>query len=126
MKLIFFSARVYRPSSASNESDSPSEASPRSRSSAVWTGTVTRRAGPPSKAISSQPRSRSATAHQLCQNPTGGVRVEERDLTSEEASTRPLVDELGPGGREAGELGPDVGDLESDVMHARAPLGKEL
>lgn len=53
------------------------------------------------------------------------MRVEERDLTSEQASTRPLVDEFRPGGREAGKLGADVRDLEGEVMQARAAVGEE-
>jgi hypothetical protein len=52
--------------------------------------------------------------------------VEERDLVTEDAASRPLVDELCSCRRKAGELGTHVVDLERDVMHARASLREEL
>jgi len=52
--------------------------------------------------------------------------VEKRDLAAEETPPWALVDELGPRSSEARKLDADVGDLESDVVHACAPLGEEL
>ena len=54
------------------------------------------------------------------------MRVEKCDLAPEEPSTRTLIDELRPRGREAGKLGADIVDLEGEVMHAGAPFGEEL
>jgi len=54
------------------------------------------------------------------------VRVEKRDLAAEETPPWALVDELGPGSSEARKLDADVGDLESEVVHACALLGEEL
>ena len=54
------------------------------------------------------------------------MRVEKRDLAAEETPTWPLVDELGPRSNETRELGADVVDLESEVVHPCAPLGEEL
>jgi hypothetical protein len=52
--------------------------------------------------------------------------VDERDLAAQDPPPRPLVDELRPSGREAGELGADVVDFERHVMQPRAPVGEEL
>jgi hypothetical protein len=54
------------------------------------------------------------------------VRVEECDLPPEDAAPRPLVDELGPGRRKAGEFRANVVDLEREVVHALPAPGKEL
>jgi hypothetical protein len=63
---------------------------------------------------------------QLCQNAAGCVRVDERDLVTEDAAPRLLVHEFGAGSRKAGELGADVVHLECDVMQARTTLGEEF
>ena len=52
--------------------------------------------------------------------------MDEGDLVTEDASPRPLVDELCAARRETGELGGDVVDLERNVMQARPSLGEEL
>ena len=51
--------------------------------------------------------------------------MKERDLEAEEPAAGPLVDELDAVARQAVELGPDVGDLERDVVHPGTALGEE-
>jgi len=52
--------------------------------------------------------------------------MKERDLEAEEPAPGALVDELDAVPRQAVELGPDVGDLERDVVHPGTALGEEL
>jgi hypothetical protein len=51
--------------------------------------------------------------------------MDERDLVAEDPASRPLVDQLGPGRGQPGELGGHIVDLERDVVHARAAAGHE-
>ena len=52
--------------------------------------------------------------------------MDEGDLEAEQAPPRLLVDQLGAAGRKPLELGPDVVNLEGDVMHAWPAVREEL
>src|SRR5207245_861373 len=78
------------------------------------------------KAISTLRRSLLLIAHQLCQNTTGRLRMDERHLEPEEAPPRYFVDQLSALGAQAAELGAEIVDVEGDVVQARPALGEEL
>src|SRR5437867_3919043 len=79
---------------------------------------------PPAKPISMRTVV-SGIGHQLAEYAAERVRVEERDLEAEQARTRLVVDELRPVRSEGFELGPQVVDLERDVVHPRAAPREE-
>lgn len=54
-----------------------------------------------------------------------GVGMDERDLETEHAAARLLVDQLCAGAGEVGKRRPDVRNLVRDVMHAGATLCEE-
>src|SRR6185436_17212386 len=70
-------------------------------------------------------RSLAAISDELCQNATGRLRVDERDLEAEQSPARGLVHELDASGLQTLELRGHVVDLERHVVHSRAALGEE-
>src|ERR1700722_19510059 len=70
-------------------------------------------------------RSLSLIGHQLCQNTAGRLRMNERDLQSEEASAGCLVDQPGALRGEPCQLCGEIVDLEGDVVHPRPAAGEE-
>src|SRR5690242_33311 len=78
---------------------------------------------PPSKPISI--RTWSAMRHHLRENAVDGIRMDERDLETEQPLVRLLVDELCPFALQRLERRVDVRDLERHVMHAGPALREE-
>ena len=54
-----------------------------------------------------------------------GIRVDERDLETEQARTRPFVDQVCAFARELGKCRLEIGDLVRHVMHPRPSLRQE-
>src|SRR3954465_9440611 len=113
---------MYFASSASSVTE-PSCPTPLASSSADSALTSMLSDCPPSNPISI--RTCSAMCHHLRENAVDGIRMDERDLQSEHALARLLVDELRAVASQRVERGTDVLHLERDVMHARPARSEE-